>query len=341
MNRDLRLQVVFSAVDKITGQLKGITQGGTAMADKLAAARKQLKALETQQKDVRGFQDLRRQVQQTSTALKDQQDKVKGLAQQMSSTSNPTTKLTREFNAAQKQAARLKREHAAQQTELQGLRTRLHQTGIQTKALDDHDRRLRSEKQRLNRTIDEQTKKLKNLGEVQQKQKALNERHGRSMMHVGMLAGAGYAGMATGRNMLQRGAAALMPGIDFGAQMSELQAVSRLESEDPRLAMLRRQAKDLGATTQFTAPEVGAGQTFLARAGFSPEAINSSMSDVLAMALANNTDLARTADIASNIAGAFKIDPEVAGNMTRVADVLSGTAARGNVNLEMMGDTMK
>ena len=73
----------------------------------------------------------------------------------------------------------------------------------------------------------------------------------------------------------------------------------------------------------------------------SSEAIQASMRDVLDLALANNTELARAADIASNIAGAFKVDMEADGAMARVADILSGTASRANVDLEMLGETMK
>ncbi|MDL4863411.1 phage tail tape measure protein, partial [Halomonas elongata] len=51
--------------------------------------------------------------------------------------------------------------------------------------------------------------------------------------------------------------------------------------------------------------------------------------------------LGRTADIASNIAGTFKIDLEQDGAMTRVADILSATASRANVDLEKLGNTVK
>ncbi|EWH02054.1 phage tail tape measure protein, partial [Halomonas sp. BC04] len=103
----------------------------------------------------------------------------------------------------------------------------------------------------------------------------------------------------------------------------------------------RAQSRELGGTTAFSATEVGSGQEFLLRAGMSAESIQASMRDVLDLALANNTELGRAADIASNIGGAFKIDFEQEGAMARVADILSGTASRANVNLEMLGDTMK
>nr|WP_275299113.1 phage tail tape measure protein [Halomonas kenyensis] len=155
------------------------------------------------------------------------------------------------------------------------------------------------------------------------------------------MAGVGAAGVGSG---LAKGYAAsrlLTPGVSWAEQMSTLQAVGRFSADDERYQALRAQSRDLGGSTAFSATEVGAGQEFLLRAGMSAEAIQASMRDVLDLALANNTELGRAADIASNIAGAFKIDLEQEGSMSRVADILSDAASRANVNLEMLGETMK
>ncbi|MCG8632253.1 MAG: phage tail tape measure protein, partial [Desulfobacterales bacterium] len=58
----------------------------------------------------------------------------------------------------------------------------------------------------------------------------------------------------------------------------------------------------------------------------------------LSMARAGATDLAMTSDIASNILSGFSLK---AGQMTRVADVLTKTFTTSNVNLEELGETMK
>nr|WP_284041443.1 phage tail tape measure protein [Halomonas olivaria] len=147
--------------------------------------------------------------------------------------------------------------------------------------------------------------------------------------------------MASGGAALYAGARLMAPGVAWAEQMSTLQAVGRFTAEDERYQALRQQSRDLGGSTAFSASEVGSGQEFLLRAGMSSEAIRASMRDVLDLALANNTELGRAADIASNIAGTFKVDMEADGAMARVADILSGTASRANVNLEMLGETMK
>lgn len=189
--------------------------------------------------------------------------------------------------------------------------------------------------------LEQQRKKLAAVTKQQERLARAKSQYQKDQGLAASMAGSGAAGLATGTGILYAGARMVAPGIEYGAQMSELQAVTRLEKGDERFKMLKQQARDLGASTAFSATEVGAGQTFLARAGFTPEAINAAMRDVLDLALANGVDLARTADIASNISSAFKIDPEVGGNITRVTDVLSGAAARANVDLEMLGETMK
>ncbi len=256
--------------------------------------------------------------------------------------SNTSIKTYRErLRNADDRLGRLNQQHKNTQDRLSGLKTRLDTAGIGTDGLRSKAQTLRQEQERMNQTLDRQRAALERVNAIQQRNKQLNERHAKTMGRAAMVGAAGYAGVAVGRNILTRSSSALAPGVDYAAQMSELQAITRLDKEDQRMATLRAQARELGATTAFTAADVGAGQTFLARAGFSPEAIHASMQDMLNLALANGVDLGRTADIASNISSAFKIDPEMEGNIGRVADVLSGTAARSNVNLEMLGETMK
>lgn len=235
----------------------------------------------------------------------------------------------------------LKRQHESSQNTLGKLKAKLDEAGIGTDKLGLHSKKLKVQQEQLNKTLDTQRARLAAVAKQQERLAAAKSQYEKTQQLAGSMAAGGAAGLGVGYGVKNIAQQMLAPGVDYGAQMSELQAVSRLEKDDERFKLLKQQARDLGASTAFSATEVGAGQTFLARAGFSPEAIRSSMKDILDLALANGADLARTADIASNISGAFKIDPEVEGNMQRVADVLSGVSARANVDLEMLGDTMK
>lgn len=132
------------------------------------------------------------------------------------------------------------------------------------------------------------------------------------------------------------GAASVMTVAKFDEAMSKVAAVS--SATGGQLAKLREQAKELGATTQFSASEAAAGMEFLARAGFEVDEIYSAMPGMLNLAAAGALDLGRAADITSNIMSGFSME---ASEAARVADVLAKTAASANTNVEQMGEAMK
>lgn len=130
--------------------------------------------------------------------------------------------------------------------------------------------------------------------------------------------------------------AALTPIVAFSDQINELEAVSMATTQ--QMAAMTSQAKQLGSTTRFSASQAAGAQTFLARAGFETNQILAATPDVLNLAAASNMELARTADIASNIMGAFKIE---ASDMARVSDVLAATTSSANVDLEQLAESLK
>lgn len=71
--------------------------------------------------------------------------------------------------------------------------------------------------------------------------------------------------------------------------------------------------------------------------GFETNEIISAMPGLLDLAASSNMDLARAADIASNIISAFGYE---AGETSRVADVLAKGASSANTNVEQLGDAM-
>ncbi|MBK1585564.1 phage tail tape measure protein, partial [Escherichia coli] len=101
---------------------------------------------------------------------------------------------------------------------------------------------------------------------------------------------------------------------------------------------LREQALKLGSETQFTASDAASGQSFLAMAGFTPQAIQAALPGVLNMALAGGVELGETADIGSNILTQFNL---TADQMDRVGDTLTAAFTRTNTDLRALGETMK
>jgi len=101
---------------------------------------------------------------------------------------------------------------------------------------------------------------------------------------------------------------------------------------------LSAQARELGATTAFSATQAAEGMAFLAKAGFSANEQLAAMPSMLALARAGSTDLGQAADIASNILSGFGLE---AAEMTRVADVMVATFTTANTDIPMLGETMK
>lgn len=338
---NLKLQVILNAVDKATRPLRSIDRASQGASQAMRENRDRLKQLQATQKDASSFRTLTRQSTNTTTALREQQERIRRLSQQMRTHEGDSTSLRAERQKAINQARRLNQQHDNERQQLQRLRNSLNNNGISTANLARDQRRLSSDIRQANTAVDEQRHRLKRLAEQQRNTARARGQYDSAMNMRSSMAGTGAGMVASGGAGLYAGARLLAPGVAWAEQMSTLQAVGRFTADDERYQALRQQSRELGGSTAFSATEVGSGQEFLLRAGMSSEAIRASMRDVLDLALANNTELSRAADIASNIAGAFKVDMEADGAMGRVADILSGTASRANVNLEMLGETMK
>ena len=130
--------------------------------------------------------------------------------------------------------------------------------------------------------------------------------------------------------------AAVKSTMDFDKAMSRVKALSGATDAD--FERLRATAKELGATTAFSASQAAEGMQYLAMAGYETNEIIEAMPGLLSMAAAGQVDLGTTADIASDILSAFGL---TADQTARVADVLTKTFTSSNTSLEMLGETMK
>ncbi len=122
---------------------------------------------------------------------------------------------------------------------------------------------------------------------------------------------------------------------DFQAAISRVGAVSRAAPAD--LHLLTQAARDLGASTAWSASEVAEGEKYLAMAGFSVKANIAALPGVLNLASAAQEDLGNTANIASNILSAFKMKASETG---KVADILTAAFTSSNTTLSGLASTM-
>lgn len=188
----------------------------------------------------------------------------------------------------------------------------------------------------LNRALDKTARKFKVIQLSTQKMRRSLNKFGKSARNAGRRMTVGLSAP-----IALAGAGIVKTAVNFEASMNRVGALSRTIVKgqvSKQFDGLRDKAKELGATTAFSASEVADGMGFLAQAGFKANDIMKAISPTLDLAAASNTDLAQTADIASNIMGGFNIKAE---EMTRVADVLSLVTATSNTNLEQLGEAMQ
>ena len=76
---NLKLEVLFNAVDKLTGPMKTIVGGSKTLSDAFKKTSAELKALEAQQRKVTGFRQLQEQSEKTSQAIQKNKETIKQL----------------------------------------------------------------------------------------------------------------------------------------------------------------------------------------------------------------------------------------------------------------------
>lgn len=122
---------------------------------------------------------------------------------------------------------------------------------------------------------------------------------------------------------------------DFDDQMRRVAAVSGATGQ--AFTMLTKQAKELGASTAFTASQVAAGMASLGMMGFSPDEINGAMESVMGLSRATSTELAEAASIAANQLRVFGMS---AADTEKVADILAATANGSAQTLIDLGEAL-
>lgn len=140
---------------------------------------------------------------------------------------------------------------------------------------------------------------------------------------TGALAGVGAA--AAG---LRSGLAAI---TSFDSGMLRVKALTQGTADE--VLKLKNQARDLGATTAYSAGQATQAMGFLAQAGFKVNEIHSSMPSVLNLAAAGQIELGEAADITAKVMRGYRLESHELANAT---DILTLAFTRENQNLSMV-----
>lgn len=130
--------------------------------------------------------------------------------------------------------------------------------------------------------------------------------------------------------------AAVKTTADFEAQMSRVEALSGSTAE--QMEALEQKAREMGATTKFSATEAGEAFEYMALAGWKADDMAAGISGIMSLAAASGEDLATVSDIVTDALTAFGNSAEDAGHF---ADVLAAASSNSNTTVSMMGEAFK
>lgn len=146
----------------------------------------------------------------------------------------------------------------------------------------------------------------------------------------------GSAFTATTGAIFAGGTAATHVGSEFEAAMSKVSAISGATGKD--ITALTDKAKEMGATTKFSASESAAALQYMAMAGWKTEDMLDGISGIMSLAAASGEDLATTSDIVTDALTAFGLK---ASDSSHFADVLAKASSSANTNVSMLGESFK
>ena len=133
--------------------------------------------------------------------------------------------------------------------------------------------------------------------------------------------------------------AAIQTGMQFDASMSNVYGLmSSLNLSQAQMDALRDTAREMGATTKFSASEAADAMGYMALAGWDDAQVIAGIPGVLNLAAAANMDLAKASDIVTDTMTPFGMAAERAGE---AADVFAYAQANSNTTVEALGEAMK
>ena len=285
----------------------------------------EIKNLQAIQRDVKAYEKQAAAVQNTSQKLENLKRQYELVNKQIGETTGSTTALEREKLKLEQRIINTESALDKQKQKLGETKDRLDAAGVSTTDLANKDAELTAKIQEL---TEEQKKAAEGAGEFGNAGVQAIEAVG------GAIAAAGIAEAM--KSIADAYSECVEIAGNFEQAMSAVEAIA--DSNISEMAALTAEAKELGATTKFTAQQSANAMEYMAMAGWDAQEMLGGMSGVINLAAAAGEDLAQVSDIVTDNLSAFGLK---ASDTAHFADVLAAAAANSNTNISIMGETFK
>lgn len=291
----------------------------------IAAMQNEIQALSKTQSDIAALQKQQNAVEATRQKLTTLQQQYDNIQKEIKETEGYSSSLENKLLSKQQQIDKTSASLEQQTQKLQQMDAALKEAGVDTGNLTGASSKLSTQIEDLKAKQEEAASGAANFGE-------------QSVAAFGAIQQAiAAAGITAALHEIYE---AYMECVtiagNFEEGMSNVEALSGATADE--MAHLSDKAKELGATTKFTAQEASDAMGYMAMAGWDAQEMLSGMDGVLQLAAASGEDLAMVSDIVTDNLTAFGL---TAADTARFADVLAAAATNSNTNVSIMGETFK
>lgn len=179
MADQLKLQVLFAAMDKLTGPLKAMRGGSRGLAADLANTRKELRALGQAQNLVKNFKLKDAALTKRTAELEAARAATAKFRSELAATDAPTIKMAKNLERAEKREAALTKQHSEQAAALADLRTKLDGAGVEVTQLAKAEETLASKTAAATAKLEAQQARAAKLGAARRRGEALQATGGK------------------------------------------------------------------------------------------------------------------------------------------------------------------
>lgn len=286
---------------------------------------KEIRSLQSVQADISAYTKQQAAVEKTQAKLDNLNKQYQLLQQEIKETSGPTTSLERESAKLEQRIGDTSNALAAQKEKLGATAKSLNEAGVGTDNLGSKSQDLADKLNTLRAKEEAAAESAEEYGDK-----------GTSSIEAVSQAFAA----AKVYEALEQIKDAYMDCIgsagDFEASMSNVEALSGASGD--QLQALTDKAKEMGATTKFTAGESADALSYMALAGWDTQSMLQGISPVMELAAAANMDLASASDIVTDYLTAFGL---TASDTTHFVDVMAYAMSHSNTNVEQLGEAYK
>lgn len=197
-DRNLRLQVILGAVDKLSSPFKNAQAGSKGLASAVQKTREQLKKLNTAGGQLKSFEKLSQTVTHTGNELEQARLRAQMMTREMSALESPTQKQTKALEAQWRAVSRLEQKQAQETRQMAAARAELYRLGISASGGARETARISRETEKYNQQLTAQERKLRDVGERQRKLNEIRAKADKTLALRNKLAGTGVGAMAAG-----------------------------------------------------------------------------------------------------------------------------------------------